>query len=234
MSNTVEDEQYYKITRENLIRDLSDPSSVKTTLDNIATLKVERVLDIGCGIGQALFPLAVSRGATGIGIDVSPMGLRMGREFYAAHLPEAKVTFIRAEAESLPFAPESFDLVNCSLALPYIDNARGIAEVSRVLRPGGVFLLKIHHARYYLRELWQGLMTRNLLSMIHGGRVLTAGTLYHLAQRQPRAKLLNESYQTKWLLRRELAKQGLFIEREQIETNPATPAFVIYKNQTMG
>jgi SAM-dependent methyltransferase len=227
----VGDEQYYRATRENLLRALSDPSGVKATLDDVGALKVERVLDIGCGIGQALFALAVPKGALGVGVDISALSLRMSREFYATYLPEARVAFIRAGAESLPFAPESFDLVNCGLALPYMRNARTIAEVARVLRPGGVFLLKIHHARYYLRELWHGLTAGDLLSVIHGGRVLTAGTLYHLVRRQPRATLLNESYQTRWLLRRELAKHGLVIEREQINTNPLTPAFVIRKKQ---
>ncbi len=130
---------------------------------------------------------------------------------------------------SLPFAPDSFDLVNCRLALPYMRNARAIAKVARVLRPGGLFLLKIHHARYYLRELWQGLSAGDPLSVVHGARVLAAGTLYHLVRRQLRVRLLNESYQTRWLLRRELAKHGMVIEREQIKTNPLTPAFVIRK-----
>lgn len=227
----VEDDQYYQATRENLLRALSDPTSVRDVLSNIAMLKVERVLDVGCGIGQALFPLAVRNGAFGVGVDVSDLGLRMGREFYATHLPDARVAFVRAGAEALPFAPDSFDVVNCGLALPYMDNARAFAEVARVLRPGGIFLLKIHHARYYLRELWAGLAARNLSSVIHGGRVLTAGTLYHIAQRQPRIRLLNEAYQTRWLLRRELAKHGLVLEREQSKTNPLTPAFVICKKQ---
>lgn len=226
-----EDEQYYIVTRENLLRALSDPSGVKSMIDEIGAPKVERVLDIGCGIGQALFPLAMCQGASGIGVDVSGLGLRMGREFYATHLPEARVTFIQAAIESLPFPPDSFDLVNCSLALPYTRNARAITEVARVLRPGGVFLLKIHHARYYLRELWQGLTESDPESVIHGGRVLAAGTLYHLVRRQPWVRFLNESYQTRWLLRRELARCGLMIEREQTKTNPLTPAFVIRKKQ---
>lgn len=225
----VEDNPYYLATRDNLLRDLRDASGVTDALDDVGELKVERVLDVGCGIGQALFPLAVRKGAIGVGVDVSASGLVMGREFYADHLPEARVAFINSGAESLPFPPESFDLVNCGLALPYTRNARAIAEVARVLRPGGIFLLKIHHARYYLHEFWRGLTAGDLLSVIHGGRVLAAGTLYHLARRQPWMKFLNESYQTRWLLRRELGRHGLVIERERTNTNQLTPAFVIRK-----
>lgn len=115
-----------------------------------------------------------------------------------------------------------------------MDNAHAIAEVARVLLPGGVFLLKILHARNYLRELWQAVREGNLLSVIHGSRVLVAGTLYHFVRRQPRSRFLNESYQTRWLLRSDLAKHGLFIERERTNTNPLTPAFVIRKQQWAG
>jgi ubiquinone/menaquinone biosynthesis C-methylase UbiE len=225
----MEDEQYYLATERNLLQALADPSAVTAVLEHVRAIKLGRVLDVGCGIGQALLPLAAHTGANGVGVDVSPLGLRMGRKFYATHLPEAHIEFIRAPAEKLPFATESFDLVNCGLALPYMHNAQAIAEAARVLRRDGIFLLKIHHARYYLREAWQALKNADLLAMIYSGRVLVAGTLYHLVRRQPRTKLFNESYQTRWLLQRELAKHGMFIEREQVKTNPLTPAFVIRK-----
>jgi ubiquinone/menaquinone biosynthesis C-methylase UbiE len=228
-SEPAEDIEYFEATRDDLLRALNDPSRVKTKLDIVAPLKVERVLDIGCGIGQALFPLAVSKNAYGIGVDIAGAALRIGREFYATHLPDAKVAFMQSKAESLPFDSACFDVVNCGLALPYTDNARAIAEVARVLRPGGLFLLKVHHMRYYLREFRRGVTSRNASSVIYGGRVLVAGIIYHLVRRQPRARFLNETFQTLWLLRRELMKHKLTIEREQPNSNPLTPAFVIHK-----
>jgi ubiquinone/menaquinone biosynthesis C-methylase UbiE len=123
-------------------------------LDGVVIARVERVLDVGCGAGQALFPLAVSEGAFGVGVDISEMGLRLAREFYATHLPHAKITFLRAKAESLPFPAQSFDVVNCGLALPYMNNARAFAEIARVLRPGGIFLLKIHHETEPSAAIW--------------------------------------------------------------------------------
>ena len=224
-----DDDQYFKTTREHFLRTLEDPTDSKVLFETVASLKVERVLDVGCGIGQALFPLAVRTGATGVGIDLSLIGCRMACEFYADHLPAARVFFVRSGAESIPFASDSFDVVNCRLALPYTDNARAIAEIARVLRPGGLFLLKIHHLRYYLHEFWQGLISRDPLSIIHAGRVLVAGTIYHLFRRQPRVRLLNETFQTKWLLRSELAKHVLIIDREQPNSNPLTPDYVIHK-----
>lgn len=225
-----EEVPYFRAAREDFLRALADPSRVQVAADLVAPpFRVERVLDVGCGIGQALFPLAVSRGAYGVGVDLSEAALRMGRELYAAHLPRAKVAFAAAAAESLPFADATFDVVNCGLALPYMDNASAIGEVARVLRPGGMFLLKIHHARHYLQLLWRGLARLEISSVILGGRALAAGTLYHLTGRQPRVRPLNESFQTRWLLRRELRRRGLLLDREHVNTNPLTPYFVIFK-----
>jgi ubiquinone/menaquinone biosynthesis C-methylase UbiE len=228
-----DDVQYYEATRQYLIRDIANGTEDTAIVDEIGNLKVERVLDIGCGIGQALHPLAVKRGAFGVGIDISNFGLRMGREFYAANVPEAKVAFMNARAESLPFESESFDLVNFGLALPYTHNPRAIAEVERVLRPGGLFLLKIHHVRYYLQKMSQGLFGANLLSMIHCGRVLTNGTIYHLSGRQPMTRILNETFQTRWMLKRELKRSGMIIDSEQADANPAAPVFYIRKKRVI-
>jgi ubiquinone/menaquinone biosynthesis C-methylase UbiE len=222
---------YYEATRENLLRSIEDPSRVQAVADAVAAMKVERVLDVGCGIGQALFPLAISRGAAGVGVDISETGCRMGREFYAAHFPEARIEFLLSRAESLPFASASFDVVHCGLALPYTHNARTLTEIARVLSPGGLFLLRVHHLRYYLQQFKQALGSLKLLSAVHAGRVLTAGAIYHLTRRQPHTRIFNETFQTRWMLARELAKHEMAIEREQPGSSPHTPAFVIYKKQ---
>ena len=154
----------------------------------------------------------------------------MGQEFYAERALGDRVTFISGKGEDLPFASGSFDVVNCGLALPYMNNARALDEIERVLRPGGILLLKIHHTRYYLRDLWQGLLSRRLLEMVHSGRVLALVALYHLTDRQISTRILgNETFQTRWLLRRELKRRGLSIESERRDTTPRAPAFVISK-----
>jgi ubiquinone/menaquinone biosynthesis C-methylase UbiE len=222
---------YYKATLANLRRSVEDPSRVNAAADVLDSVKVERVLDVGCGVGQALFPLAINRGAAGVGVDISETGCRMGREFYADHFPQARINFLLSQAESLPFAADSFDVVNCGLALPYTHNARALAEIARVLRPGGILLLRMHHLRYYLQQFKQALTSLKMLSAIHAGRVLTTGAIYHLTRHQPRSRILNETFQTRWMLARELAKHRLTIDREQQNSSPDTPAFVIYKKQ---
>lgn len=223
-------DHYLQSSGRGLLEAIKEPARFQSYLDAVAGLCVERVLDVGCGLGQVLYPFVALKGAFGVGLDPTATACRMGRDFYAEHVPGARVRFVCGVAEELPFPSASFDVVNCGLALPYMDNARALGEIARVLRPGGVLLLKIHHARYYLRDLWRSLASRRLLQTIHAGRVLAVGGIYHLTGRQTKTRLLgSETFQTRWLLARELARRGLSLKGERSDTNPHTPAFIILK-----
>jgi ubiquinone/menaquinone biosynthesis C-methylase UbiE len=79
------------------------------------------------------------------GVDLSPATLALaGRR--AVGLGRA-VELLEADAERLPFSADSFDCVVCTLGLCTIPDDRGaIAEMHRVLRPGGRLLLLDHVA----------------------------------------------------------------------------------------
>ena len=214
---------------------IKDPERARASLDLTADTTVNRVLDVGCGAGQELLPFLTERNALGVGIDPEPQAGHVGREMYANYAPEARVNFLRGTAEDLPFPSDYFDVVICRLALPYTDNARAFAEVSRVLRPGGKYFLKISGVRWYLLELKQALKERKMLSLIHAGRVLVAGSIYHLTRRQPRWKIPSrETFQSRWLVRRELKRHGLLIQAETPDSNPVTPSFVVVKGDRPG
>ncbi len=106
------------------------------------------LLDLGCGTGRMLDPLAEA-GFTPFGLDCSKKMLARARQ---AH-PEADL--VRAEAgRGIPFASAAFETVICLHAvLIHItdpEERRGLAlEVQRVLRPGGVFVLELPHPRSF-------------------------------------------------------------------------------------
>jgi len=209
---------------------VDDPGRAQGSLRALDGRSVLNVLDIGCWAGQELLPFADSSFC--VGVDLSPAGGLVGRELFRELRPEARVSFAQATAEALPFNTDSFNVVICRLALPYTHNALALAEIARVLKPNGTLLLKIHHARYYLRKFWAGLRRREFLSMVHAGRVLVAGSVYHLIGRQVRSRLLSpETFQTEWLLRRELDRSGLAISSQLADSNPNTPSFVVCNNK---
>ncbi len=94
-----------------------------------------RVLDLACGTGRYA-RLAQARGAQVIGLDNSAAMLKAGA------LPLSAL----ASAEALPLATGSIDGVICALALGHLPSlAAPLAEIGRVLRPGGWALLSDFH-----------------------------------------------------------------------------------------
>ena len=90
------------------------------------------VLDAGMGPGRLCAELA-SAEWTVSGVDASAVMVDVTR----SRLPEARERLHCAPIESLPFPHESFDVVTATGVLEYADVAAALAELARVLRPGG-------------------------------------------------------------------------------------------------
>jgi len=113
------------------------------------------IVDVGCGTGR-LLRAASARWpeARLFGVDPAEQMLSV-----AARLNPC-ATFQLAPAETLPFSDQTADLAFSSLSFHHWSNqARGVQEIARVLRPGGFFCLADH---------------RFLLSRLFGGKVKSA------------------------------------------------------------
>lgn len=202
----------------------------ESSLQQVPTSDIRHVLDVGCGAGQELLPFVIGRKAIGIGVDLSRDAGLAGRELISENYAGAPIYFARAAAEKLPFESGRFDVVICRVALPYMKNTPALAEMARVIRVGGSMIVKIHHWHYYWRELLQGLSGSNFYSAIHALRVLLVGCIYHLTGRQIHTRLTGgETFQTRWLLNRELRSAGMVIKSELADSGSLSPAFLLVK-----
>ncbi len=103
------------------------------------------VLDAGCGSGPLAEALR-AKGAVVSAFDLSPAMVELARERLGQDA-DVRVADLGAP---LPYADDRFDLVVASLALHYVEDwASALAELRRVLRPGGRLTVSIIHPMVY-------------------------------------------------------------------------------------
>jgi SAM-dependent methyltransferase len=104
-----------------------------------------RVLEVGCGWGELAEWIARETGAEVVAIDLSPRMVELASERGI----DARV----ADVQALPFADATFDVVVAAWMLYHVpDLELGLAEIARVLRPGGTFVASTN-SRLHLHEL---------------------------------------------------------------------------------
>jgi SAM-dependent methyltransferase len=107
-----------------------------------------RVLEIGCGTGQATTPM-IRRGWSVKAVELSPALARVARE----KLPELEV--ITADFESWPLPAERFDLVLSATAFHWIDPVVRVPKSAEALRPGGLLaVVSTHHVAGGSERFW--------------------------------------------------------------------------------
>ncbi|QEC50644.1 class I SAM-dependent methyltransferase [Baekduia soli] len=98
-----------------------------------------RVLDVAAGTGNASIPAAL-RGADVVASDLTPELLEAGRA--RAQAAGVELDWVPADAENLPFADASFDVVMSAIGAMFTPHhERTAAEMARVCRPGGTVAL---------------------------------------------------------------------------------------------
>lgn len=113
--------------------------AARALLQHIVSFQPHSILEIACGTGRVTkhlrknFPPAASLIAT----DINPDMLELAQQ----QLNDPFITFQLADAQQLPFADTSFDLVVNQFGLMFLpDKQGGVNEAFRVLKPGGHFV----------------------------------------------------------------------------------------------
>lgn len=114
-------------------------------VDAVVAAAPRRVLEVGCGWGELAAWIARETEAEVVAVDLSPRMVELALERGV----DARV----ADVQDLPFSNGAFDLVVAAWMLYHVpDLERGLAEIVRVLRPGGTFVAATN-SRFHLHEL---------------------------------------------------------------------------------
>ncbi len=100
-----------------------------------------RILDVGCGTGVFAARIRKALPAAEVwGIDLVAGMLQQGKNRWRTHADHVQP--VQADSERLPFAPGTFDVVTCANSFHhYPHQDRAVAEMRRVLKPGGRIML---------------------------------------------------------------------------------------------
>jgi SAM-dependent methyltransferase len=131
-------------------------------LRRVEIARRRRVLDLACGPGAVTEELARRSGGKVVAIDVSRAALTDRPQCFSGSQP------LRANAENLPLADGSMDLVFCQFALMWMDATAAVKEIRRVLAPGGALAaiepdyggMIEHPPEIALRDLWIAALER--------------------------------------------------------------------------
>jgi ubiquinone/menaquinone biosynthesis C-methylase UbiE len=114
-------------------------------VEAVVAAQPTRILEVGCGWGELAEWVGRATGAEVVAVDLSPRMVELARERGV----DAQV----GDVQALPFADGEFDVAIAAWMLYHVpDLDRGIAELARVLRPGGRLVVATN-SRFHLLEL---------------------------------------------------------------------------------
>lgn len=170
------------------------------------------ILDVGCGPGRASCKTFGEIPATNvISLDLDLAALTKAKSLFPGR------RFFCGKAESLPLKNNTFVTVFSNVALPYMDPSRALAEMYRVLRPGGRVLLAVHPLSFTWSEIVKAFprpwpLLSRLFVIANGLQFYLTGTVGKIGSR-------TESWQSERGMRLALRRAGfgevVFARQEQ-------------------
>jgi demethylmenaquinone methyltransferase/2-methoxy-6-polyprenyl-1,4-benzoquinol methylase len=134
-----------------------DPRWRRFLVSRIEVGRDDTVLDVATGTAAVAIELVRRTGCNVVGLDQSPEMLAAGRERVEAAGLSDRIRIVEGSAEALPFPDASFDALTFTYLLRYVeDPAATLAELARVVRPGGsMAALEFGLPRGVWRPLWE-------------------------------------------------------------------------------
>jgi SAM-dependent methyltransferase len=171
------------------------------------------VLDVGCLSGYGLCDLLLRQRLAGgpcprlLALDICHAYLVLLRQLAGYWQQDVPLLALRGDLTALPVQRAAVDLLVARLVLPYVSLPQALAEIARVVRPGGSVLLQLHGSGYYRGQAWR---TRyQPLRCAYYLRPLASGLWFRLTGRQPRHRLFAETAMGVPHLTRAAAPYGL-------------------------
>lgn len=171
-------------------------------LQRLGNLKDKKVLDLGCGAGEASVYFA-KKGAHVTAADISGGMLEVVQQVAARH--NTSVITKRSVSHALDCNDESFDIVYAANLLHHVEIEPTLAEVKRVLKPGGVFVCWDPLAHNTLINIYRRIATNVRTENEHPLRMSDIKTFKHFFSKV--------SYKATWFFTLWIFIKFYFIER---------------------
>ncbi|MBL7471717.1 bifunctional demethylmenaquinone methyltransferase/2-methoxy-6-polyprenyl-1,4-benzoquinol methylase UbiE [Robertkochia sediminum] len=115
----------------------------KKVVRTIAATNPENALDIATGTGDLAIQMAVAMPKAKVtGLDISPGMLEVGKTKVKDKNLESRINMVIGDSEALPFEENTFDAITVAFGVRnFEDLEKGLAEIHRVLKPGGIFVV---------------------------------------------------------------------------------------------
>src|SRR3954451_22255349 len=108
---------------------------IRSELDRLELPRPWRILDAGCGSGRTMEMLAGYGEVSGVDLSAAAVATARNRGFHDVR---------RGRLEALPWDNASFDVATCLDVVEHVpDDRRALAELRRVVRPGGFLLVTV-------------------------------------------------------------------------------------------
>ena len=135
--------------------------------------KPKQILDVATGTGDLAITALLLNPEKVTGIDISEKMLELGRKKISDRGLDKKIELLKADSEAMPFSDSSFDAAMCSFGVRNFSSPlRGLTEICRVLRPGGmIMVLEFSRPAYFPVKQLYFLYFRRILPLI--GRMVS-------------------------------------------------------------